>query len=110
MTRRVLPPSETFTTHGRRIAYRTFGEGPRVVVLTHGLLMDARMYTALAPTLATHGYRVITVDMLGHGASDQPHDMTAYSMPRLSAWTSDDVQGARSTTSCPPGAARRDPS
>jgi pimeloyl-ACP methyl ester carboxylesterase len=52
-------------------------------VLTHGLLMDRRMYSKLAPAMAARGHRVITVDMLGHGASDQPHDMTAYSMPQF---------------------------
>jgi len=75
----------SFTYRGRRIAYREHGAGPRVVVLTHGLLMDRRMYTHLAPVLAERGHRVITVDMLGHGDSDQPHDMTAYSMPRFGA-------------------------
>ena len=30
------------------------------------------------------GYRVITVDLLGHGASDQPADMRAYSMSAFS--------------------------
>jgi pimeloyl-ACP methyl ester carboxylesterase len=70
----------SFTCRGYRLAYRSWGTGPRLTVLTHGLLMDHRMYSALAPTLASAGHRVITVDMLGHGASDQPHDMTAYSM------------------------------
>ncbi len=70
----------SFSCRGYRLSYRSYGSGPRVVVLTHGLLMDHRMYSALAPTLASAGHRVITIDMLGHGASDQPHDMTAYSM------------------------------
>jgi pimeloyl-ACP methyl ester carboxylesterase len=74
-----------FRHRGRRIAYCEYGSGPRVVVLVHGLLMDGRMYTALAPKLAAAGHRVITVDMLGHGSSDQPHDMTAYSMPQFGA-------------------------
>ena len=77
----VLPDS--FTHRGRRIGFRDHGAGPRVIVLTHGLLMDQRMYTRLAPKLAAAGNRVITVDMLGHGSSDQPHDMTAYSMPQF---------------------------
>ena len=75
-----LPPVQTFTHAGRRIAYREYGAGPRLIILTHGLLMDGRMYTALAPKLAAAGHRVITVDMLGHGASDQPRDMHAYTM------------------------------
>ncbi|HEY5947305.1 MAG TPA: alpha/beta hydrolase, partial [Kofleriaceae bacterium] len=74
---------ESFTHRGRRISYCEHGHGPRVVVLTHGLLMDRRMYTKLAPALAARGHRVITVDMLGHGASDQPHEMTAYSMQQF---------------------------
>jgi pimeloyl-ACP methyl ester carboxylesterase len=47
--------------------------------------MDNRMFTKLAPTLAERGNRVITVDMYGHGASDQPHDMEEYSMPQYGA-------------------------
>ncbi|MBK9036529.1 MAG: alpha/beta hydrolase [Myxococcales bacterium] len=80
-----LPPSSTFEHAGRRIAYRTFGQGERAVVLTHGLLMDSRMYSALAPTLAARGYRVVTVDMLGHGDSAPVTDMTAHSMPAYGA-------------------------
>lgn len=77
-----LPPPESFTTAGRRIAYRTLGTGSRLVVLTHGLLMDSRMFTNLAPKLAAAGNRVVLVDMIGHGASDQPHDMHAHTMPQ----------------------------
>lgn len=68
---------------GRRIAYRVYGTGPRVVVLTHGLLMDGRMFAKLAPELAARGYRVVTVDVLGHGFSDMPHDMAWYSMTQF---------------------------
>jgi pimeloyl-ACP methyl ester carboxylesterase len=78
-----LPSSQSFTHNGRRIAYRCVGDGPKTIVLTHGLLMDARMYTKLAPVIAAAGHRVVLVDMLGHGASDQPHDMADYSMPQF---------------------------
>ena len=71
------------TLRGRAIAYREYGTGPRIVVLTHGLLMDGRMYTRLAPAIASAGNRVIAVDMLGHGEAEQPHDMTAYSMQQF---------------------------
>jgi pimeloyl-ACP methyl ester carboxylesterase len=79
----MLPLPQSFSFRGRRISYREYGSGPRVVVLTHGLLMDNRMYTRLAPALADKGHRVITVDMLGHGESAQPHEMTSYSMPQF---------------------------
>ncbi|MEZ4401205.1 MAG: alpha/beta hydrolase [Kofleriaceae bacterium] len=80
-----LPPTSSFDHAGRRIAYRSYGAGDRAVVLVHGLLMDGRMYTALAPTLAAAGHRVVTVDMLGHGASAPVTDMTAHSMPQYGA-------------------------
>ena len=70
----------SFTHRGRRVAYREYGAGERAIVMTHGLLMDSRMYARFAPSLASFGHRVITPDMLGHGESDQPHDMIAYSM------------------------------
>jgi pimeloyl-ACP methyl ester carboxylesterase len=79
-SRRPAVPSQSFIHRGRRIAFREYGAGPRAIVLTHGLLMDGRMYERLAPELAGRGYRVITVDMLGHGDSDHPHDMTCHSM------------------------------
>ena len=79
----VMVREERFVHHGRRISYVEYGSGSRVLVLTHGLLMDRRMYDRVAPAVASRGYRVICVDMLGHGASDQPHDMTAYSMQQF---------------------------
>jgi len=75
-----LPPSQFFDHQGRRIAWREWGSGPRPIVLTHGLLMDGRMFAKLAPALADRGYRVITVDMLGHGDSGVVRDMTEHSM------------------------------
>ncbi len=77
--------SSSFTHRGRRISYREFGSGSQTLILTHGLLMDGRMYAKLAPAIAAAGHRVICVDMLGHGDSDQPHDMTAYSMTQFGA-------------------------
>ena len=76
-------PAASFTYRGRRICYHEHGSGSRVIVLTHGLLMDSRMYAKLAPMLAAHGHRVITADMLGHGSSAQPYVMTEYSMPQF---------------------------
>jgi pimeloyl-ACP methyl ester carboxylesterase len=65
---------------GHRIAYEVHGEGERVLVLIHGLLMNRRMYDRLAPEMASRGNRVITVDLLGHGESDKPTDMRTYSI------------------------------
>jgi pimeloyl-ACP methyl ester carboxylesterase len=66
--------------NGHRIEYEVHGKGDRVLVLVHGLLMNRRMYDRLAPEIASRGYRVVTVDLLGHGQSDKPADMRTYSM------------------------------
>lgn len=70
----------TFTHEGQRLAYSEFGDGPRVVVLVHGLLLSQRMQKPLARALAERGNRVITLDVLGHGRSERPRDMWRYSM------------------------------
>jgi pimeloyl-ACP methyl ester carboxylesterase len=71
----------TFLLDGQRLAYDVRGEGPRVAVLLHGLLLSQRMHEALAGALAERGNRVVTLDLLGHGESDRPLDMWRYSMP-----------------------------
>jgi pimeloyl-ACP methyl ester carboxylesterase len=74
------PREGTFSYQGQRMAYAEYGEGERVLVLMHGLLMNRHMYDHLGPEMASRGIRVITVDLLGHGASEKPHDMRAYNM------------------------------
>jgi pimeloyl-ACP methyl ester carboxylesterase len=69
-----------FHYRAHRIAYHVEGEGERVLVLVHGLLMNRHMYDGLAPEMARRGNRVVTVDLLGHGESDKPTDMRIYSM------------------------------
>jgi pimeloyl-ACP methyl ester carboxylesterase len=72
--------SGQFTYEGRSLAYTDYGEGPRTVVLLHGLLLSRRMHEPLARSLAERGNRVITLDLLGHGTSDRPVDQACYSM------------------------------
>ncbi len=43
-----------------------------MTVLVHGLLLNQRMHAELAKSLAEHGNRVMTLDLLGHGRSDRP--------------------------------------
>jgi pimeloyl-ACP methyl ester carboxylesterase len=74
------PEQGTFTVGGHRLAYTSYGEGPRVTVLVHGLLLSQRMHEPLARSLADRGQRVLTLDLLGHGRSDRPPDMWRYSM------------------------------
>jgi pimeloyl-ACP methyl ester carboxylesterase len=70
----------TFEHGGRRLAYTEYGSGPRTCVLLHGLLFSQKMHGPLARELARRGNRVVTLDLLGHGASERPVDMTAYGM------------------------------
>jgi pimeloyl-ACP methyl ester carboxylesterase len=70
-----------FGYDGHRIRYDTYGEGDRVVILAHGLLMNRRMFSRLGPVLAERGHRAICVDLLGHGRSDRPEDLRQYTMP-----------------------------
>jgi pimeloyl-ACP methyl ester carboxylesterase len=76
-----------FTYGGQRLAYTVHGEGPRVTVLTPGLLMSQKMQTPLARTLAHRGNRVVTLDPLGHGASDRPRQMWRYSIGEFAKQT-----------------------
>lgn len=70
-----------FSYESHRIEYDEHGEGERLLVLVHGLLMNRRMYGRLGPELARLGNRVVCVDLLGHGCSDRPEDLRLYSMP-----------------------------
>lgn len=71
----------TLSYQGYRIDFGEYGEGGRAIVLVHGLLMNRNMFERLGPALAERGNRVICVDLLGHGRSDQPDDLRLYSMP-----------------------------
>jgi pimeloyl-ACP methyl ester carboxylesterase len=72
-----------FDYEGFRLVYSEFGEGGRPLVLLPGLLLPRSMHDPLAKALAERGNRVITIDLLGHGDSDQPTDMWRYSMQLL---------------------------
>ena len=71
----------TFTHEGQKLSYEVYGEGSRALVLLPGLLLPSRMHEPLANALSARGNRVVTFDLLGHGASDRPRDMWRYSMP-----------------------------
>jgi pimeloyl-ACP methyl ester carboxylesterase len=48
---------------------REWGSGDRTALLVHGMLSDHRTWRLVAPALADRGYRVIAVDLRGHGGS-----------------------------------------
>lgn len=62
-----------FEYGGFRLAYETVGEGMPFVLL-HGILLDSHINRELATRIAVEGYRVILLDLLGHGRSDKSTD------------------------------------
>ncbi|MBO1335548.1 alpha/beta fold hydrolase [Streptomyces sp. VRA16 Mangrove soil] len=48
---------------------REWGSGDRVALLVHGIMSDHRTWRRVGPALAARGYRVIGVDLRGHGES-----------------------------------------
>jgi pimeloyl-ACP methyl ester carboxylesterase len=59
-----------------KLATRAWGHGPRTAVLVHGLMTDSHTWDRVAPTIANHGYRVVAVDLRGHGASGRADSYT----------------------------------
>ncbi|MFG2334814.1 alpha/beta fold hydrolase [Streptomyces sp. NPDC048604] len=47
----------------------TWGSGDRVALLIHGIMSDHRTWRRFGPALADRGYRVLAVDLRGHGAT-----------------------------------------
>jgi len=70
----------SFTFEGHRLVFDEYGGGERAVVLLPGLLFSRKMQGPLASSIADRGYRVLCLDLLGHGDSDRPKDMSEYSM------------------------------
>ncbi len=74
MKRTVYPVEQSYYFHGHyRLGYEVYGPAQGTpVLLVHGILMDAYCNRDIAGTLADEGYRVILLDLLGHGRSDKP--------------------------------------
>ena len=65
---------------GVNLAFHELGQG-RSVVLVHGLFSNAQVNWikfGAASAVAAKGFRVVMPDLRAHGASDKPHDRTAY--------------------------------
>ena len=61
------------TLDGQEVHYTVSGQGTRTVILVHGWTCDETSWSEQVPALASH-YRVITLDLPGHGKSDPPKD------------------------------------
>jgi pimeloyl-ACP methyl ester carboxylesterase len=70
-----LPSSQlgAATIDGANIHSTSTGKGAKTIILVHGWTCDETSWSEQVPVLARK-YRVITVDLPGHGQSDQPKD------------------------------------
>ena len=60
---------DSIVLHRRRLAYRTGGSGP-LLVLLHGITSNSATWDRVLPKLALR-YTVLAPDLLGHGRSDK---------------------------------------
>jgi pimeloyl-ACP methyl ester carboxylesterase len=71
---RRLPPEDfepkEILLHGHRVAYRSAGSGP-AIVLVHGITSNSATWERVMPYLATR-FTVIAPDLIGHGESAKP--------------------------------------
>jgi pimeloyl-ACP methyl ester carboxylesterase len=73
---------QRFVHDGRTLVYDEIGSGDEVVVYLHGLLLDSEINRGIARALAGDGRRVVLLDLLGHGRSDQPRHASEYRIDR----------------------------
>jgi pimeloyl-ACP methyl ester carboxylesterase len=68
-----------FDSDGVNLAYSIDGEGPPVILI-HGFLLDAdfNWRTRGTTDVLARDFRVISLDVRGHGKSGKPHDDLAY--------------------------------
>jgi pimeloyl-ACP methyl ester carboxylesterase len=69
-----------FVHDNLELYYEVHGQGPRVLVFLHGILMDANMNRRLASDLAAKGNRVVLLDLPGHGLSARPQRASYHRM------------------------------
>lgn len=74
----------TIRANGIELAVEDLGDGPAVVLL-HGFPELAYSWRHQVPALVAAGYRVITFDQRGYGASSKPTDVGDYSLKALVA-------------------------
>lgn len=74
-----------FESDGLKLAYRVEGDGSPILLL-HGFASTHRVnwiQTSWSRTLIEAGHRVIMPDGRGHGASDKPHERSAYTLDAM---------------------------
>jgi pimeloyl-ACP methyl ester carboxylesterase len=68
-------PVEFVSAGGLHLRGRQYGGGASWVILVHDEDQDSRAWRGLPRHLSTQGFRVLTFDLRGYGASDGPRDV-----------------------------------
>ncbi|MFJ6776864.1 alpha/beta fold hydrolase [Kitasatospora sp. NPDC091257] len=71
---------------------REWGRGDRLAVLVHGIMSDHRTWRLIGPALAERGYRVLAVDLRGHGRSPRGTGGSPLERYPLEAYSDDLVE------------------
>lgn len=79
-----------------QLAVVTQGEGHRTAILVHGIMSGAEAWHRVAADLDAAGYRVLAVDLAGHGSSPRAARYSAAS------WTDDVVETVAPLLDGPP--------
>lgn len=79
-----------------RLAVHESGSGPRTAVLIHGIMSDSRAWHRVSAELEQRGFRVLAVDLAGHGRSPRSR---RYS---FSAWADDVTETLQPLLTGPP--------
>lgn len=87
-----IAESRFTTLDGARIHYVNYGKGDKAIVLIHGWTMNVDNWRDQIPDLAKR-YRVIAIDLPGHGQSDKPK--LTYSMEYFASAVNAVMQNAK---------------
>lgn len=68
------------------LAVHASGSGSRTAVLIHGIMSDSRAWHRVTAELERRGFRVLAVDLAGHGRSPRSHQYSP------AAWADDVVE------------------
>ena len=69
-----------------RLAVHETGSGTKTAVLIHGIMSDSRAWHRVTTELHEHGFRVLAVDLAGHGRSPRSRRYSP------AAWADDVVE------------------
>ena len=68
----IVSDSHFVELDGAKVHYTNYGKGDTALFLVHGWSCDETVWSGQAPILADR-MRVITIDLPGHGQSEEPH-------------------------------------